>query len=92
MGGRGAGTGRSSGAGGAGVGSWEKSGNGQWDIDVPGKGGAQILEGTDLYSRDTTYEVHMWDSNYQMLPTQTVATLSTAKSVVKNRLGIGRVR
>lgn len=91
MGGRGAGTGRASGGAG-GTGSWDKTAPGQWDIDVPGKGGAQILEGTDLYSRDTIYEVHMWDSNYQMLPTQKVATLATAKSTVKNRLGIGKVR
>ena len=92
MGGRGSGGGKTSGNRSSNLGNWEKTATGQWDIDVAGKGGAQILEGTDLYSRDKIFEVHMWDKDYNMLPKKVVTNLTTAKSTVKNTLGIGKIK
>lgn len=92
MGGRGSGGSHNAGGKSSDIGNWEKTATGQWDIDVAGKGGAQILEGTDLYSRDKIFEVHMWDKDYKMLTKQVVATLTTAKSIVKNTLGIGKIK
>ncbi len=99
MGGRGSGGSRGgkSGAGGGGGASsqndWAKSGTGQWDIDIEGKGGAQILEADMPYTRNQKYyEVHMWDKDYKILEMQKASSLTGAKSVVKNTLDIGKIK
>lgn len=94
MGGRGSGGSRNGGGSASKTNSsdWAKTASGQWDIDVAGKGGAQILEGKDLYSGDKTFEVHMWDKDYKILPTQVATDLSKAKSIVKDKLDVGKVK
>lgn len=66
--------------------SFKDVGNGEWTIEHPAFGGAQILAGTNPYYGWNTYEVRVWDSDYNMETVEKFTTLNDAKTYAKRRL------
>ena len=65
-------------------------GNGNWQMDIPGVGGAMILDETDTamgnYGAQKTYSYTVWDKNYQIQDKQYAISLNDAKYMAKENL------
>ena len=66
----------------------EETGNGTWEINVPGIGGGQILRVDKFSTSDavSNYEVILWNKDNEMLPKKYVDTLREAKAIVTEHL------
>lgn len=66
--------------------AFKDAGNGEWTIEHPAFGGAQILAATNLTFGWNDYEVHVWDSDYNMETVKKFGSLNEAKTYAKRRL------
>lgn len=67
---------------------FQSMGGGQWTMDIPGVGGAQILDESDDYKYGgKAYSVHAWDGNYNEIGgTDIYGTLNAAKQAAKDKI------
>ena len=67
-----------------------KMGNGQWEFDIPGVGGASILDESDSSSGGfgamSVYSVKVWDKDYNEIERYNLSTLNAAKAMAKDAL------
>lgn len=65
-------------------------GGGQWELDIPGVGGASILDETDSsragYGTGTAYSVSIWDKDYNIISNTLVGSLNAGKAMAKDTL------
>ena len=70
--------------------SFTNDGLGQWQLDIPGVGGASILDESDTraggYGQMRAYTVTTWDKDYNIGETRTFGSLNAAKQAAKDEI------
>lgn len=65
-------------------------GLGQWQIDIPGVGGASILDESEGmaggFGQARAYSVRTWDANYNMGDMRLFGSLNAAKQAAKDEI------
>ena len=69
---------------------FKATGGGQWEMDIPGVGGASILDETDTslggYGMYKVYSYKVWDKNYKIIADSNAGNLNDAKYYAKSAL------